>query len=371
MKKIFFAFAVCVLAAGCKDEYDIPLKDTDKSLLVVEGVLNIGADSTVITLSKSTKVNEATAFKPVPGAKLTVEDKNGNSVALNEMPAGRYANKLNLVQGNEYRLRIKTNDSKEYLSDFVVAKQTPPIDSITWKVENGDLYIYANTHDPTNNTRYYKWDFDETWEINSYYYADYQWVGGATIIPSPGYHYRCWKYGRSTTINLGSSAQLSEDRIDEVAVMKIPKGSEKVSVRYSILLKQQSLTKDAYNYFQLMKKNTESLGSIFDPQPSELKGNIHCVSNPNEGVIGFVTASSFSQKRIFITAQEAGWSYSQVCSYERVLNHPDSIKQWVPTFLPWGAEESLPGVVSVYYMAPGACVDCTLRGGALNMPSYW
>jgi hypothetical protein len=153
--------------------------------------------------------------------------------------------------------------------------------------------------------------------------------------------------------------------------MRIPAGSEKVSVRYSILLKQQSLAKEAYEYFTLMKKNTESLGSIFDPQPSELRGNIQCISHPTEGVIGYVTASSYSQKRIFITRQQANWNFSQNCSYERVPNMPDSLKQWLPTFLPWGGEEVVPGVVVTYYMSPASCVDCTLRGGDLGMPSYW
>lgn len=372
MKKIFIPGVLCVMFAACKDRYDIPLKDSDKTFLVVEGNLNVGPDSTTITLSRSVKVNELATVKVVPGAKLTVENKNGGIVSLNEMPGGRYGNKLNLVSGNEYRLRIKTSDRKEYVSDYVVAKTTPPIDSVTWKKDNQDLIIQANTHDPSNNTRYYKWDFDETWEINSFFYSDYQWVGGTTIIPSPGYHFQCWKYGHSTSINLGSSSQLNEDRISDVAITRIPQGSEKIGVRYSILLKQLSLTKDAYDYFQVMKKNTESLGSIFDPQPSEMKGNIQCISHPEEGVIGFITASSSSEKRIFITSQQAGWTYSMACGdYVRVPNNADSIRQWVPHYLPWAAEESAPSVITLYYMAPGACVDCTLRGGALNMPSYW
>ena len=180
MNKLFIIIIGGLLLGSCKDPYNIPLKDTDQSMLVVEGVLVLGADSTTISLSKSIKVNESAVYKAVPGAKLTVENKNGNSIALTEISGGRYTNQLNLTAGSEYRLRIKTSDSKEYLSDYVVAKQTPAIDSVTWKVENGDLIIYANTHDPLNNTKYYKWDFDETWEINSYYFADYQWVGGTT-----------------------------------------------------------------------------------------------------------------------------------------------------------------------------------------------
>jgi hypothetical protein len=359
---------------GCKDKYDIQLKDTDKSLLVVEGTLAAGQDSTIITLSRTLKVNDKAGFKPVLSAFLTVEEKNGRTFSLKEMGNGRYASSaLGLSVGNDYRLRIKTADNKEYLSDYIVAKQTPPIDSISWEKNLDGLLVYANTHDASNNTKYYKWDYDETWEIRSHYMAQYQYVGGTTIIPSIiPYNYQCWKYGSSNTINIASTAQLTSDVVSEAPIQFIPNGSEKLSVRYSILVKQQSLTKEAYEYLKLMKKNTESIGSIFDPLPSELKGNIYCISNPGEGVVGYLTASAFSQKRFFITAQETNWRFTEACDeILKVKNNPDSIRFAVPGYLPWGAEEMIPGVPTYYFMSPAFCVDCTKRGGALNMPGYW
>lgn len=361
-----------LLLYGCKDRYDIALRDTDKSFLVVEGSLKLGQDSTVITLSRSVKVNERTNFRPVLRARVSVEDNAGRSMLLNETSNGRYGVRLNLAPGNEYRLRIRTGDNKEYLSDYVVPKVTPPIDSISWAKENGDVIIYANTHDPANNTMYYKWDYDETWEIRSFYLANYQYVGGGTVIESPEYHYRCWKYNKSTTLNIATSARLSADVINEATLLLIHPGSEKLSVRYSILVKQESITKKAYEYFMMMKKNTESVGSIFDPLPSEWEGNIRCISNPDEGVIGFLTASSVTEKRIFITRREADWSFSQSCTeILKVKNHPDSIKASFPAYLPWGTELTITGDIAYYISSIPTCVDCTTRGGNLAMPAYW
>jgi hypothetical protein len=317
-------------------------------------------------------VNNATNFQPELFAKLTVEGKDGSALPLTETGNGQYINnQLNLVIGSEYRLRIKTVDNKEYLSDYVIAKQTPPIDSITWNKENGDLFVNVNTHDDANATKYYKWAFGETWEIHSHYLARYQYIGGTTIIYAPnGYHNLCWKSDSSTSIILASSTQLSKDVISQFPIQIIPKGSDKLSVRYSIFVKQQSLTKEAYEYLQLMKKNTESIGTIFDSQPSELRGNIHCISNPDIDVIGFISASSFSEKRFFITAQETNWPYSQDCEYFKVRNNPDSIRAWVPSYLPWEAEMDR-GLITYYFVGPPACVDCVLRGGSLTKPTFW
>jgi hypothetical protein len=371
MKRIKVYLFFAVLLAGCREQYELPLKESDVSLLVVEGTLNAGQGPTNILLTRTVKVNEDLAFKPVLNAKLIVEDKNNGSVALNEAGNGNYTHvQLSLIIGQEYRLRIRTNENKEYLSDYVVVRQTPAIDSVSWKKENNGLTIYANTHDASNNTRYYKWDYEETWEIKTYFTAEYKWVGGSSIVPSPNFNHRCWKYAKSNAITIGSTAQLQSDVVSDAPLLLIPSGSDKLSVRYSILLKQQTLTKEAYEYLKLMKKNTETMGSIFDPQPSELRGNIKCITKPDEGVIGYLTASGFSEKRIFVTAQEADWQYEQDCSYMRVINDPDSINLWVPTYLPFDAERSR-GTTIAYYMSLARCVDCTKRGGDLNKPGYW
>jgi hypothetical protein len=363
-----------LLSIGCKNEYAIPVRTTDKSLLVVEGSLRVGNDSTVIMLSKTINVNEKLNFKPELKARLTVEDKNGGSFVLKENGNGVYSHlKLGLVPGNEYRLRIKTADNKEYLSEYVLAKVTPAIDSISWKKErNGDCFIYANAHDNTGNTRYYKWDYDETWEINSTYWANYYYVGGSNpIIPSPtAYHSRCWKYNKSTTINVGTTAHLSADVLSEFPLVLIESGSEKLGVRYSIMVRQESLDKKAYEYLMLMKKNTESIGSVFDPLPSDSKGNIQCVSNPGEDVVGFMTSSSLVKKRIFITKLEADWNFNLHCPQVLyVPNNADSIKKYMPDNLP------IDFIVidsNEYYTASiPVCVDCETRGGNLLMPSYW
>ena len=368
MKQLQLLLLFAVLIVSCRDQYELPLRETDLSLLVVEGVLNAGAGPTTITLSRTVKVNAPTAFKAELGAKLTVEGKNGASFPLAEIGNGVYrSQQLTLVFGNEYRLRIRTSNNKEYLSDYVVVKQTPPIDSLTWKKENERMVILANTHDASNNTRYYKWEFDETWEIKSYYNSSYKWIGGTTIILSSDQNYTCWKYAKPNTILLGSSAQLQSDVISQAPIQFIPFFSEKLSVRYSMLLRQRAITKEAYEFFSLMKKNTESLGSIFDPQPSELKGNIKCLTHPQEGVIGYLTASNFTEKRIFITAQEANWKFNEDCPAEKVFNNPAQIASKVPNYLPYDYDD----MEGVYYMAPAACIDCTKRGGDLNKPSYW
>lgn len=376
MKTIQYILVLALVMSACRDKYDLQLKDSDKSLLVVEGHLNAGG-TTSIRLTKSYNLSTAGAAQKVSGAQLTVEGSDGTSYSLAEQgTSGVYRNVLNLQLATQYRLRIKL-PGKEYLSDFVPVKTSPAIDSVSWKWENDGVMIYTSTHDNTDNSRYYKWEYDETWEINSNYFSSVK-IQADTVamrdLPAESV-FRCWKYDSSKTIMLGSSAQLQSDVISNVPLVHLPKNTEKFSVRYSILVKQQVLTKEAFEFFQLMKKNTEQLGSIFDPLPSELRGNIKCLSNPEEQVIGYITASSLQQKRLFISSTELPHSQFSIpgCTSVYVVNKPDSLRKYGAYLMAWEPDYHLliPDSIVGVHMAPPICVDCAARSGNYNKPSYW
>jgi hypothetical protein len=373
IKLIVIVLGLLVIT-GCKDHYEIELRPSDRSLLVVEGFLNKGHTSS-FRLSRTVDLSESISLKPELQAWLMVEGKDNSSAAFAEMGNGFYEASLGFLEiGKEYRLRIRTSDGREYLSTYVEVKDNPAIDSVSWRhVEDNAVRVYVSTHDPANKTHYYRWDFDETWEIRSFFRSGWKRKGNDSIVLRDLITEDvsvCWKYDASTNILLGSSAQLTSDVISESPLLLIPRTSEKLEQRYSILVRQYVLSKEAYEYFDLLKKNTESLGTIFSPQPSEVRGNIYSVNDPAEQVIGFVTASAVQEKRIFISANELNGRGSYLfCETVQIQNHPDSIAASIG-FEPYNAIYGGPGIK--YWDASTArCVDCTSRGGSTTKPSYW
>lgn len=379
MSKIFNIIWIFLLPAfftGCKDKYFPEIPSTETNFLVVEGVLNAGNEPTTVRITRTYDINGNIGnLRGETNAVVTVEGNDNSSRPLTMADAGTYQSRnLALSANNEYRLRIKTMDGKEYLSSYVKVKTSPEIDSVSYKPQDGNMQLYVNTHDPANNTRYYKWSYEETWEINSYYYSTIIYDANEPKLirerePSE-YIFRCWKYSKSGKILFGSSAQLTSDVIFEQPINRIPGGDERLSVRYSILLKQYALDKDAYEFFDLMKKNTESLGSIFDAQPSEIRGNIKCVNNPDEIVIGYVSASTVTQKRIFIN-RPSGWNFRQLCDTRLIT--PDSVRYYMAKgdFIPIVEEPRMGSLISDYLSSTPVCVDCRERGGNLQKPAYW
>jgi len=399
-QSVFFV-SVILFFCTCKTPYTPTPISTVTNYLVVEGLINI-TDSTYINLSRTVNLSAKTTAKPELKATVTVESNAGGSYPLKELGNGVYAaGPLNLSAANQYHLRIKTSNNSSYVSDFVPAKVSPPIDTITWAAKSNALEIYANTHDPKNATRYYRWDFTEGWEFHSFYNSQIISNGLQVSFRTPAQQiWDCFGSDASTNISLGTSVQFSNDVISQQLINTIDATAEKIGIKYSILVKQYALTKDAYDYWALLKKNTEQLGSIFDSQPSTSLGNVHGVTNPAEVVIGYISAGTVTTSRIFITKKQLpNWvttpAYGlSVCSPPDSLNccpPPIAPPGWVPPstdhyvnyksatyfginppLIPIeeiGSAGTLTNTTPISAFIP-VCVDCTLRGKS-TPPPYW
>ena len=358
---------ILFIIAACREEYQPQVTKQNPNYLVVEGIIN--PDSTTVTLSLTRALNDTITFIPQPNAIVYIQGQRGSQYVMSNKNNGNYTTgRLPLDLTDKYRLRI-TASGQQFESDYVEFKRTPLIDSLHWD-QNNDVFIGLFTHDPSNNTRYYRWEYEETWEFHSFYDTNLGYENGQVYFRDTTQLTNiCYKFAASTEIVLGTSAQLTDDVIQNTPIITIPDGSEKIDYRYSILVKQYALTKEAYEFWQLLRRNTNQVGGLFDAQPSQLQGNIHCITNPSEPVIGFVGVSTVEQKRIFIVrSQLRPWhsgSEAFVCTPKIIT---DSVQYYL----------SDTTMAPAYFLSGGAlaiakkvCVDCRRHGGVTTKPSFW
>lgn len=390
----------------CKKPYNPPVITAPNQYLVIEGAISSGSDSSFIKLSRTVNVSSKGVSNPELNARITIEGDQNISYPMTEIGNGKYVCAgLNLDNAHQYRLHIETAGNKEYLSDYVKVLDSPPIDSISYDTQGtpqgAGLNIYANTHDQANNIRYYRWEYQEAWEFHSAFESHYK-SNGDTVLMRDDQNdeiYTCWQGDTSSTIVLGSSAKLSQAVIVKNPIVSIASSDEKVSVEYSILVKQHALSADAYKFYANLKKNTEQLGSIFDAQPSEISGNIHCVTTPSEPVIGYLCIGKTSSQRIFISkGQLPIWKTESIyagcellldyvnelgCCYYMAKDQKGNTINQVNIFINYHQ----PGSIGYLYIPVSAieipahppvgytaatkeCTDCTLRG-TNKKPAFW
>ena len=143
----------------------------------------------------------------------------------------------------------------------------------------------------------------------------------------------CWSTALSTSIYLGTTITLSSDVISQIKVATITKNDPKMDIEYSMLVRQYPLDQQAYTYWLNVQKNSQSLGGLFDLQPGQLPGNIHGVTNPKDPVVGYISACSIGEKRIFISNEQV--PAMEIESIDRIvrLNNgqppdPNNIVYW-------------------------------------------
>jgi len=325
----------------------------------------------MITLSRAQPVRD-TAFRFTPEllAIVTVTGSAADTYQLQEIGNGNYSiTQLPLNPNETYQLRITTSDGTQYISDSVIPYRTPPIDTVGWNSDSLGLNIYLNTHDPTNIVQYYRWDYTETWQREAYYTSPLQYINGTLVGRQPSQQIStCWETQNSTNLLLNTSTKLSQDVIYQEPIRFIPLGSEQVNVLYSIIVRQYGLSADAYAYWESLQGSTETTGSIFDPIPSTVTGNIHCVTHSNEIVLGYIGDSIVRQKRIFINrASISNWPQSypvcvdSIIPPSRISDFADSAVLLPVKMLPDGN----------YFASLADCVDCRVTGGTTTKPWFW
>ena len=372
------------LLSACTDPYMPQALTTPPSYLVVDGFMN-PQGVTAIKLSRTFAIASKAAPPAEAKATVYVEEEAGSRTLLREAPTGTYSSSsLALNTARLYRVRILTLGGKEYASDFVSVKITPPIDDFNWRAENSGVSIRLSTHDAANATHFYRWDYVETWEINPIYRPQVEYQAGTIDFPDIKIPYptKCWGTAPSTAVLLANTTPLAQDVVADRQLRLLPPASERLNTRYSVLVRQQALTREEFDYWELLRKNTESIGSLFDPQPVQLTGNVRCLSNPAEPALGFVGAHSVTEKRLFVDRRDLPRNWPTPSGYEACFP-PDTL--WLskpPLKYPlealksyFSSGELIPiehiTLLGIGYTAKTRdCVDCRTRGSSVR-PSFW
>jgi len=381
VKRLIF---ISIVVTGCVEPYSPPAINKNISIVVVDGFINGTDGSATVRLTKAVALIEEDEYPTVTGAVVKIRSEKGDSYTLSEEGSGQYtAHGLIVDPATKYQLTIHTSGDGDIISDYISLTQTPPIDSITWRPDEAGITIYVNTHDDTKRSRYYHWDYVETWNYQSPYMSQFTKLNGEIISREPkDLTSICYKTVPSTNIVVGSTVRLSEDVVHDLPLTYIPQEDSKLSILYSILVRQRVIEETEYKFWQDLQKVTESVGGLFDSQPYEILGNVHAMDG-SVPVLGYFSAGFMAEKRLFVSLQDLPKELQK-----RPFNgcHLDSVCLIAGPSVPFQCAIDVPnlpensylistitldGALLGYTMSTMACADCRVQGGVLEKPDFW
>jgi Domain of unknown function (DUF4249) len=384
LKCLLFISILNIIALNCKEVYNPSPVKNNPFILVVDGIIINGNDSTNITISRTKSLTDSAPTVKELGAKVSLLGESGVSYPFTELGNGQYSTAQLLLNTTEkYQLKIVTGDGNEFRSELSQVLTSPAIDSVYWVQDSAGVQIYLDAHDPTNQTRYYRWENVESWEYHSAYDSYLEYVDANNIIERnlTRQIFRCYQTQLLPNIEVTNTTRLSSDIVYKYKVIDVATGSEKMCAEYSDLIKQYAISEGAFNFWTNLKKNTEQLGTLFDLQPFTELGNIQCVNNPGVKCIGYISFSTVQKRRVFVNKNEIiKWNYfpyydiQDPCIEYGV--YPELISGYfVPPGGPYAYSMIGQGLDSthstVYLFSSILCVDCRVHGGSTVKPSFW
>jgi hypothetical protein len=326
-------------------------------------------------------------------AEVSVGDETGRLTVFTELEPGIYKSDSTLFTGREgetYTLHIKTEDGLEYTSDRCTMTATPQIDSIYYeldsefyddgKVEEPGLRIYLDSENNDDASQYLRWEFEEVWKFRVPYPLFYQDLGYMKYKIIPVENDICWRYERSKQILIHSSAEQGSDLISRKPIHFIASGtSDRLLKQYSIQVKQYSLSLEEFLFWNKLKEITESEGDIFEKQPFPIEGNIRCISNGHERVLGYFQVSAVKNQRMYITQSQVNELDIPVYDYpcERIIYHTWRLRERIYEnllsngyVLFWVEESEMAGPPISFQFTSPECADCSLTGNP-EKPGFW
>ena len=367
-----------LIIAGCVEKF-IPSVVETQFNIVVNGLITNQPEVYIVRLSWSIPLGINTTVA-LGGCDVTVHDDLGNSYQFAESSIpGTYLSDSTTFQGvvgRIYTLHINTNNATpthhSYQSLPVEMKAVPPIDSLYYEkviikestlssnVEEG-CQIYLNTFDPGGTCRFYRWDYSETWKFYTPYNPN-------NIYPNQ----ICWISNNSKNIEVKSTSSLSEDRLNRYPILFISNLTDRLSTRYSIIVNQYSISENEFAYWEMLEDISEDTGGLYDKIPFSIPGNMLCVEDPREQVLGFFSVSSRTSKRIYIDENFRGlvnlYRYCPDDTFRRDPNIPGRISGL--NEYRWLIIDDYREKGYVWTTNDRGCVDCTVRG-TTTRPDFW
>ncbi|MDX2246916.1 MAG: DUF4249 domain-containing protein [Bacteroidia bacterium] len=388
MRFIFF-YIIFLMTGGllsCVEPFDPEITNYENAL-VVEGYVAEGKTPARVILSRTFAFDQDTA-EYINGATVRMRDDQGNEYRLLSKGKGIYESDTNAVQGipgRSYQLLIETADSKSYESSWELMKKSGEIEAINPRFEtfvtgfdtlNG-MQVYLNTSGLDGNGRFYRWELEETWMFRVPYPARGYWnttTQQPVFVEPDSMHRTCYKHLKPADILIATTEGFSEDKLTDFPLIYVSTQTDRLSLKYSLLIRQHTLSAEAYEYWRATKEINQELGTLFDPVPADITGNIRNIDDPDEPVIGYFSADGFTQKRIFIDRIDVppvniptGF---ETCPYI-IFVDPADVQRYVLAGNAWvGAVTDFFGNIIGYTGSTKKCSDCTQQGSFVK-PDFW
>ncbi len=297
---------------SCVEEIELQTETIFEDVLVVEAKITNEFKQQEILLSRTYELeSEGPAFERNATIKIIEGDMYYD---FYESTAGTYVSNTPFAAkpNVNYKLEIVRSNGDAYESTVNTLTQQTQIDDVFFERgfnenEEEGVSVFVDSFDPTGNSKYYRFEYEETYKIVAPDWVETDMACVRDDIGSINFVFSqrsieelvCYNTVKSNTIIITNTNALAQDKLEQFRVRFINRDNYIMSHRYSIQVKQYVISEDAYRYYRILKDISSSESVLSQNQVGHIEGNIYSLGNPNEKVLGYFEVASVDIKRIY------------------------------------------------------------------------
>jgi hypothetical protein len=379
--KNLFTISLLLLMFACIKPYTPVIEGNAANKMVVSGKISDVEGWQEVDISMSSPVQNPQHI-PVSDCIVNILDDKGNIFSLPEDNPGTYRAWIEqeyLAPGTAYKVNVYTSEGETIESSYDTLLAGAPLDSVYYIIEDvptsdPDIFIrglqfYVDLNATEFACRNYRWEISQTWELHAEHPKEYYYDGRMHQIIPPDYRYMiCWVTSQVKAVYTLSTKTLNQNAFHQYPLHFVDgQSTARLGILYSILVSQQSLSENAYKFWEQVRINSEGFGGLYEKQPLAIKGNLLNLTSPDKEVLGYFYATSQTSRRYF---------YKDIEGLE--LNFSDHCNESPLGAMGWAEFSKLNYPVYFLYTTEGElrtlnieCVDCRKMGGSTTKPDFW
>lgn len=345
MKRVLIGLLFLLLGA-CVDimVFDIPSQEIQD--VSISGFITDDPGPYYISINSTFDIDSKESIKtPVSAKHVIISDDRGTKEELNEVMPGSYETSATGIQGEVgrvYTLRVEFWDGRIYES--IPDTLLPPgiVDSVYFTfvetpTETGgvtygfDVFTNASIGESANNK--FMWSIVGTFKstidpelgnldsygcnrqdngkCNFYPICTGLWNVGQGILSraiferiGPCECCTCWYSVFNNKPILSDDKFVQAERFTDIEVYHVPLSGWIFMSQFHVEVRQFSLTKNAFRFWEAIRDQRNAIGNIFQPVNGKIPLNFSQLAGENYPVLGLFYAAGMSKKSIYITRED-------------------------------------------------------------------
>ena len=326
-----------VICNSCVDQIDFPIPE-GSSQIIIEGLITDGPPPYLVKVSRGINLNaDSLSNTGYSGLEVTLhENESGKEETLTEVRPGEYESTGVIVGtvGYSYYITVTTPEGTTITSEPDILHPVGEIDSIKIEFESrtkvldfaevrADVFnVLVDSEAKTTNDSFVRWRFQGTYKVVTdpqEFMIQFPWsdnplrrpfecsgyivvangtpLGGVESI-RPCECCTCWVNDYEPYPELSDGELVTNNQFFNVKVGEVSISSSAFFDKYRIRVEQMSMSRNAFDFFNLVRAQKIGATDFFQPPSGEILGNL--TASDQTVVVGIFWASAVRTKDRFL-----------------------------------------------------------------------